>query len=461
MDETTDSHFADAAGDSFWRRLLHRWLVQYNPLYLLSAMLVLGGMILTSRGLAREGSLYGELGVAAIAEVYAATLIGGAALLTRIGLRRPAVMLALLTVLYQCDLTLHTETCSYLGAVGAWATVGWLALFVAKLRALAWAMNLRVSRSAFATASLAAVGLAIFPRHLHGLEPRTASALVALWLFALFSLFALPSPSSSSGEGSITSTVSLDAWGRTVLRRSVRAAWLMSAVLVVAHVLFWSTQHPIALAALIPIAPLLQVRRARNEARAWCVVVVTLVVVALALPGSFSVTALMAAVALGLRALPNARSPLAATVAPRGPDPVEQPYRVFLPTPPPAPPASSAARVVLVDRAERMRLLTGALFAVYLAVWTLGWSGGPWPAHVLALDLALTALVLLLVWRARVRVMLAPLAGCFLHTLLQKDLVPAPRSLLEWGGTAVALGFALLLASLAASYQLRRRDPQG
>ena len=43
--------------DTYWRRLLHRWLVEYNPLYLLSATLVLGGMILTSRGLAREGSL--------------------------------------------------------------------------------------------------------------------------------------------------------------------------------------------------------------------------------------------------------------------------------------------------------------------------------------------------------------------------------------------------------------------
>jgi len=64
----------------YWRRLLHRWLIEYNPLYLLSAMLVLGGMILTSQGLARQSSLYGPLGVAAIAELYALALIGGAAL---------------------------------------------------------------------------------------------------------------------------------------------------------------------------------------------------------------------------------------------------------------------------------------------------------------------------------------------------------------------------------------------
>ena len=112
----------------FWRKLLHRWLVQYNPLYLLSASLCLAGMILCSRGLAHGGSAHGELVVALIAEVYAGALIGGAALLTRIGQRRPAVMLALITALYQCDLTLHTEASACLGSVGVAASAVWAAL---------------------------------------------------------------------------------------------------------------------------------------------------------------------------------------------------------------------------------------------------------------------------------------------------------------------------------------------
>ena len=57
----------------------------------------------------RRALSYGPLRVAAIAEVYAVALIGGAALLMRIGQRRPAVMLALLTALYQCSLTLHGD----------------------------------------------------------------------------------------------------------------------------------------------------------------------------------------------------------------------------------------------------------------------------------------------------------------------------------------------------------------
>ena len=113
----------NGAGADYWQRLLHRWFVQYNPIYLVSAMLVLGGMITAARGLAHEGSLYGPLGIAIIAEVYALALIGGAALLTRIRQKRPAVLLALITIAYQSDLTLHTETCAFLGGIGIAASV--------------------------------------------------------------------------------------------------------------------------------------------------------------------------------------------------------------------------------------------------------------------------------------------------------------------------------------------------
>ena len=54
-----------------------------------------------------------------------------------------------------------------------------------------------------------------------------------------------------------------------------------------------------------------------------------------------------------------------------------------------------------------------------------------------------------------VTVALAPLSGSYLHLAVQVGLVTAPRSLLSWGVSAVGLGFALLIASLAASYRLR------
>jgi hypothetical protein len=57
-------------------------------------------------------------------------------------------------------------------------------------------------------------------------------------------------------------------------------------------------------------------------------------------------------------------------------------------------------------------------------------------------------------WRARARLVFAPLAASGVHLALAAHVVPAPRSPLEWGAALVGLGFVLLLASLGASYGL-------
>ena len=44
-----------------FRALAHRWFVQYNPLYLISAALVLVGVFLMSRGLSLTEGLLAEL----------------------------------------------------------------------------------------------------------------------------------------------------------------------------------------------------------------------------------------------------------------------------------------------------------------------------------------------------------------------------------------------------------------
>ncbi len=442
-----------ANGPSPLRRLLHRWLVQYNPLYLLSATLVLGGMILCSRGLAADGSTLGELGIPVIAEVYAGLMIGGAALLMRLGQRRPAVMLALITALYQCDLTLHTETCFLLGAAGIAASAAWLAVFVGKLYALAWAVRVRPSRSAIGTASLGAAGLAILPHVLGMLDDRGGTALLAVWLFGLFSI------GLHASRGAV-SAVALDPWGATVLRRSLRAIWILWSLLLVLHVGFWSLHYPVRLVALLPVAVLVLSGRMQSEARVWAAAVGSLVFVALQLPELFAVTSLLAAAALVQRALRPPRVTVV-TERPR----TDSPYRVV-------DEARPDPREVTAQRVERApiapdargratgRLLTGALFGVYLAVWTSGWQGGTWPAHVLALDVALTAAVLILALRQRMRIAVAPLVASYVHFAVQNGMIAAPHSIVQWGAAAVALGFALLVTSLVASYCLRDVAPE-
>ncbi|MBX3214845.1 MAG: hypothetical protein KF850_22620 [Labilithrix sp.] len=429
---------------SYGRRLLHRWLVEYNPLYLLSATLVLGGMILTSRGLAREGSLHGLIGVAAIAELYALALIGGAALLTRIGQRRPAVMLALLTVLYQCDLTLHTEACTNLGSAGAWAAAGWLALFVAKLYALAWAMKIRLARSAVATAAVGGVGLALLPHVIQQVERRHATMVVGVWLAALASL---------PRGGAVTSLTELDAWGQTVLRRAVRATWLLTSLLFGLHVLFWSTEYGLDLRALSGIVLVLATRWMRSEARTWAVVFATSILVGAATPASLSAVALVVAITLAVRSR-EARHSFDEVRVTR-PHAAAPPYRAFAGDEAPAPAVTAWERVAVDGRPASLRMLTGAVFSLYVAVWTLRWSGGAWPVHAIPLDVLVTVVVALGAWRLRARLALAPLAAVWGHFVVQARLVPAPRTSLEWGGASVALGFALLIASLGASYWLR------
>lgn len=420
---TAHASLAPEDADSFWRPLLYRWFVEYNPLYLLSAALVLAGCFLSSRGLVQEESLAGPLGIACVAELYAVSLIGGTALLVRINLPRPAVMLALLSLLYQWDLTLHTETCAYLGAPGAWATVAWLALFVGKLGALAWALRVRVARRAMVAAVVAGLGLALAPRVLPGLGPRGAGVLLALWVFALGALYR---------RGGVTSLVALDGWGATVVRRATRAAWLISSALVGAHVLMWWKDHDVSLWAMSLAIPLLLVPHFRSEARGWATVLAVLVLAATEQPSVLWITALLAACALGLRALALRFESRAGSVA-----------------------AESHASNDATPRvtAEQVRLLGGAVFSIYLSVWTARWSAGPWPAHVVLLDVALTLAIAILVWRTHARGALLPLAATYAHLVIQRGLMP--HSVAGWGEASIVLGFALLGGSLFTSYRLR------
>jgi len=430
--------------DPFWQRLFYRWFIQYNPLYLLSATLVLAGCSLWSRGLAQEDTLAGPLGIAFVAELYACSLVLGAALLWRIGFRRPAVLLALLFLPYQWDTTLHTETCAYLGTPGAVATAFWFALFVGKLYALAWALRLRWSRRFFTAAIVAALGLALVPRWISELGAQRSGALVAVWIFALGSLYR---------PGGITSTETLDAWGETVLRRATRAAWCVSGALVGLHVLMWWRDHSLSLAALAFGLPLLAIQRFRSERHVWVTAVGAGLCAAVALPASFSVTALLAAAALLLRALapvlaadPSRRDGSEAARA--------EPYRA-------SETGETRARTApeepspLLTWGEQGRLVAGSTFAGYLALWTARWSSGPWPAHVVALDLAFGVVVALTVWRTRHLWPLAPLVVSYAHLVIASRLIPVPKSSAAWGETIVAAGFVMLAASLLTTYCMR------
>lgn len=96
----------------------------------------------------------------------------------------------------------------------------------------------------------------------------------------------------------------------------------------------------------------------------------------------------------------------------------------------------------------------GALFGVYVSIWTVR-PGGSWPLHSLALDALLTIAISVLVVRERAKLGLVPLAATYIHCAVQSRLVPRPHSTFDWGVLFVATGFAILATSLAVSQRLR------
>ena len=444
--DASNSPGTTEADRMFWRRLLHRWFVRYNPAYLLSAALVFRGCFLWSRGVVHDGTMTAMLGIPFVAEIYAAALIGGIALLTRIGQRRPAVMLALIVLVYQWDVTLHTEACAYLGRMGTWAAAGWLVIFVGKIHALMWALRIRISARMIAAATIAALGLVIMPASMTTMGARAPGSLLAAWVFALATLYR---------HGQITSVEPLDTWGDTVLRRATNAAWAISAVLIGMHVTMWCVNEEVTLAPLLFALPLVAVTRIRSEARTWALVAATLGVCVVTSPMSIFATSMLAASALVLRTLAPQFWPTR-TIEPDLPVAVHVPYRaegrvhheprfktVFVPAPP-------------LTANEVARCYAGALSLAYLGAWTIAWGGGTFPVHDPWLDLAFTLVAAFAMWRTRTRVPFAlPLAVTYADLVWRARILPIPHSDGAWGELAVATGFALLGVSLAVSYRLR------
>jgi hypothetical protein len=427
------------------RPLLHRWFVQYNPLYLISAALVLGGCFLLSRGLVSHATFWSAVGVTLVSEVYGLCLVGGAALLTRLGQRRPAVLLALLALLFQWDLTLHVETSAYWGRAGTYGAMLWLAAFVGKLVSLAWALRVRLDTRTWAAAVVAAVGLVAGPRLAPHLDSRLLGMCVAGWGFALVSLH--------GSSGGITSLVELSPWESTVMKQATHGAWLVSGVLLVGHVLVWAHDHSIAVSPMWPVIPLLCLRRVRRESHAWAILLVTLPIAAHSAPRAFFLTALLAAVALGLRALYPTFRAEERRVRAAAP---EEPYRTRASDDAEREGTLASSTTATVHAEERARSFLGAIVGVYLAGWTLRWSGGPWPAHIVALDFGLAIVLLAMAWRQRSGLPLLPLSATYGHIVIMGHLLPTPETPIQWGVSLVSLGFLLLVGSLAASYALAR-----
>jgi hypothetical protein len=422
------------------RALLHRWFVTYNPTYLASAALVLAGLTLVSCDLAATDADAG-VGLTAVAELYALSLIGGAWLLRRLGQRRVAVMVGLLAALYQCDLTMHTETCAFLEH-GWVLALAWAALFHLKLRLLARALELTPSASALAVPSLGALGLALLPYALRSIAPHDRGALVAALVLAIGMLGLFTTRR-------IDSAVGYDVRGR----RAIHGTWMLWAAAGLAHVTYWSVQLHADLVALAPATLLLATRWAARERTVWGLSAAALGLALAIGDAVVPVTALMIAMTLALRALrtPVVDDATEAESEARAPSPYRgAPSEVFEPTPETNLVAMAWPTFERAGIGAFHRLGAGGLASAHFAAWSaLGAHG-----HVPWLDAALVVIVLATLARARRAEPLAALLPTTLHVAIAIGILRAPHGFAEWGVIAIGSGFAVLAGSLVTSWWL-------
>jgi hypothetical protein len=387
------------------RSLFHYWFVQYNPLYFFSAFCVLLGTFLVSNGLEGIDWETGQVVLNTVIQSYEVMLIVGAALLFRVANKhRPAVILGIMEIVFLFDPTFRTETIATLGTAELMASALWVVLLILKLIALAWVFKLKLSLETFVIVALAAVGMAGTPLFLALTSiDKGIVHLGATWYGAgLVALFLWVDPR-------VESKFELDKWGQTVLQRATKAAWMIWAGFYLYHLVAWSIPSSITLT-LPHFAPII-----------------------LLLPFCFENEISVWASGLGAIALTSAE-PLTVT-----------------------PTAMIVSMVFVLHgwHGRRYRLFVGAVLAIYLAAWTVGWQDWPLPEPELWLTVATATGLLAVAWRYQLP---SGLLGMVLTMLpLWKKL--APRDTLGWGILLLALGFLTLIVGVAVYWtQPRSQD---
>ncbi len=378
------------------RGLWHTWFVHYNPLYFASALSILFGVLLVSRGLDEAGLRDSKVLLTAVLESYQLLLIAGAALLFRSGRnRRSAVILGLTAVVFLLDCTFQIEILACLEA--RWVAAAWLALAGLKLAALTFAFRLRAPVSAWVVPVAAAIAIAWVPQALDrgDVDPQVVH-LLATWLGAALLGWVV------TLRPRVACDVELDAWGKTVLRRATTAAGYVWTGFYLAHLVAWGMifDVPWSPLHLVPAIVLLAFR-VEEEAAIWAA-------------GALSLALAMT--------VPAAAAPVAFLVA-----------------------GVVAWRAHQLDRP---RLLVGAVVAAHLALRTIGWQDGPLPAAQWWLVVATATALAILAWRRRLpAAALALAAGAF---GLREYLLLLGA--LGWGMILLAAGFLSLITGIAINW---------
>lgn len=374
----------------------HEWFVRYNPLYFASALSVLAGVLLVGQGFEEAGRPEARVDLTFVLEAYQVLVLAGAALLLRRAAQcRPAVILGLLQALFLVDATFQNEVLALYEK--RLLAVGWTAFALVKLAVLCWALRLRPRLSTLVVPVLAVFGVAATPQLMDsGLVDRSTVLLAATWYAAAVLALALKLRPRAAPA------LRLDKWGRTVLRRGLRAAFRIWAVVLLLHVVASAIVFEVKIG-WIYLAPWLLVLAFvhRKEGWAWAGAAMA-VLFATASEPAVAPTALLAALVLGWWGW----------------------------------------------REGRPRFYVGSVLAAHVALRTLGWHEGSLPEAGPWLLAATAAASILLAWRFRLALALLPLV-VVLPPIARRAQVMGH---LAWGQALLATGFLSLVAGVAYNW---------
>jgi hypothetical protein len=389
------------SGNDFINQLAYTWFVKYNPLYFISALCFISGVLFVSRGMPQIDWIDGQIVLTAVIESYEILLLVGSFILYRkISQTRPAVILAMLNIIFLFDCTFQTEHLSTLKYLGGLSTVIWLLLFAAKLGVLLWIFRLKLPAIGFIVPILAAIGMTGTPYLLGytNLDKATVHLLITWYGVVLASLVLWFQPA-------VTSKDTLDQQGKMILLRITRAAWLIWGGLYLYHIISWIRIWDIVVpvAHVAPVFVLLPFMT-KEEGVTWagCILAITFSV---STPSLFWFTTLLVGIVFYLKGWLN----------------------------------------------HQPRLYLGAILALHLSLSNYGGEGLSFfdPPLFLAVSTGVGLLAIGWIYRL-ISAFLIVLVGVFVFWNPR-----GPQGIMEWGSLLITIGFATLIGGILMNWKLR------
>jgi len=147
------------------KKILHHFFVEFNPLYLISALCIFYGVFMVANNLQaidQASTLSGEIILFLVLQVYEATIIAGIAFLVfKAQSLRPAIILCLLECTLIFDCTFRLESLSLMGNTGIALFCVWFVLVLIKSWLIAKIMRLEMNWIHYSSIAVIALSIAV------------------------------------------------------------------------------------------------------------------------------------------------------------------------------------------------------------------------------------------------------------------------------------------------------------